>query len=116
MAWKSSHRFARIAPRKAKLVVDLVRGMDAGQALDLLKFTNKRAAVFVDKILRAAIASADEAAADTNELFISEARVDQGPTLKRGRAKDRGRYHVILKRTSHITVVVEQRTASRARA
>ncbi len=111
MAWKSSHRFARIAPRKARLVVDLVRGMNAAQALDLLKFTNKRAAVFVDKILRAAIASADEAAADTEDLFIKDARVDQGPTIKRGRAKDRGRYHLIRKRTSHITLVVEERTA-----
>ncbi len=111
MAWKSSHRFARIAPRKARLVVDLVRGMNADQALDLLKFTNKRAAVFVDKILRAAIASADEAAAETDNLFIKEASVDQGPTMKRGREKDRGRYHLIHKRTSHITLVVEERTA-----
>ena len=109
MPWKSTHRFARIAPRKARLVVDLVRGMDAAQALDLLKFTNKRASVLVDKVLRAAIASADEAAAETENLFIQEARVDQGPTIKRGRAKDRGRFHPILKRTSHITVVVEQR-------
>lgn len=92
-------------------MVDLVRGMNAAEALDLLKFTNKRASVFVDKILRAAIASADEAAADTEKLFITDARVDQGPTLKRGRAKDRGRYHVILKRTSHITLIVEERAA-----
>ncbi len=92
-------------------MVDLVRGMNAAEALDLLKFTNKRATVFVDKILRAAIASADEASADVEQLFITDARVDQGPTIKRGRAKDRGRYHVILKRTSHITLVVEERTA-----
>lgn len=91
--------------------MDLVRGMNAAEALDLLKFTNKRATVFVDKILRAAIASADEAAADTEKLFITDARVDQGPTIKRGRAKDRGRYHVILKRTSHITLIVEERAA-----
>ena len=110
MPWKSTHRFARIAPRKARLVVDLVRGMDAAQALDLLKFTNKRASVLVDKVLRAAIASADEAAAETEKLFIQEARVDQGPTIKRGRAKDRGRFHPILKRTSHITLVVEERS------
>ena len=109
MAWKSTHRFARIAPRKVRLVVDLVRGLNAAEALDVLKFTNKRAAVFVDKTLRAAIASADEAAADTDNLVIQDARVDEGPTIKRGRAKDRGRYHLILKHTSHITVVVEQR-------
>lgn len=91
--------------------MDLVRGMNAAEALDLLKFTNKRATVFVDKVLRAAIASADEAAADTENLFITDARVDEGPTIKRGRAKDRGRYHVILKRTSHISLIVEERTA-----
>ena len=109
MAWKSTHRFARMAPRKVRLVVDLVRGLGAAEALDVLKFTNKRAAVFVDKTLRAAIASADEAAADTENLFVQEARVDEGPTIKRGRRKDRGRYHLILKRTSHITMVVEER-------
>ena len=61
MAWISTHRFARIAPRKARLVVDLVRGLQAAEALDVLKFANKRAAVFVDKTLRAAIASAEPA-------------------------------------------------------
>ena len=111
MAWKSTHRFARMSPRKVRLVADLVRGLGAAQALDVLKFTNKRAAVFVDKTLRAAIASADEAAADTEKLFVQEARVDEGPTIKRGRRKDRGRFHVILKRTSHITMVVEERGA-----
>ena len=111
MAWKSTHRFARIAPRKVRLVVDLVRGLDASEALDVLRFTNKRAAGLVDKTLRAAIASADEAAADVDRLFVAEARVDEGPTIKRGRAKDRGRYHVIRKRTSHIVMAVEQRPA-----
>jgi len=111
MAWKSTHRFARIAPRKVRLVVDLVRGLNAAEALDLLKFTNKRAAVFVDKTLRAAIASADEASADTDRLYINEARVDEGPTIKRGRRKDRGRFHVIFKRTSHIVLAVEERPA-----
>jgi len=112
MAWRSTHRFARIAPRKVRLVADLVRGMDASDALNVLKFTNKRASSFVDKVLRAAIASADEAAADTDNLFITDARVDEGPTIKRGRAKDRGRFHPILKRTSHITVVVEERKSA----
>ena len=65
----------------------------------------------VDKTLRAAIASADEAAADVDRLVVSEARVDEGPTIKRGRAKDRGRYHLILKRTSHIVMAVEERPA-----
>ena len=111
MAWKSTHRFARIAPRKVRLVVDLVRGLNAAEALDVLKFTNKRAAVFVDKTLRAAIASADEASADTDRLYFNEARVDEGPTIKRGRRKDRGRFHVIFKRTSHIVLAVEERPA-----
>lgn len=113
MAWRSTHRFARIAPRKVRLVADLVRGLNAGEALDLLKFTNKRAAVFIDKVLRAAIASADEAAADTDNLYVAEAKVDQGPVIKRGRPGDRGRFNVIIKRTSHITLAVAERGASR---
>lgn len=111
MAWRSTHKYARITPRKARLVADLVRGMDAAEALDMLKFTNKRAAVFLDKILRAAIASADEAAANTDELYVAEARVDEGPVMKRGRPGDRGRFNVIKKRSSHITLIVEERGA-----
>ena len=109
MAWTAKHRFARISPRKARLVIDLIRGRHVDEALDILRFANKRASVFVDKVLRSAMANADEAEADMATLFIQEARVEDGPSFMRWRPKDRGRAHPILKRSSHIVVTVEQR-------
>lgn len=108
MAWQAKHRFARISARKARLVVDMVRGRDVQDALNVLKFSPHRAAVMVSKVLTSAIASANEAEADVDRLYISEARVDEGPTIKRFRPKDRGRAHSIFKRTSHICVAVEE--------
>ena len=108
MSWTSTHRYARISPRKARLVSSLIAGRPVDEALDLLKFTRKRASVFVDKVLRTAMADADEQEADVRKLFIHEARVDEGPTIKRFRPKDRGRAHPILKRTSHIVVTVAE--------
>ncbi|MCG8406411.1 MAG: 50S ribosomal protein L22 [Phycisphaerales bacterium] len=105
-AWTSIHRYARISPRKARLVTGLISDRPADEALDLLKFTRKRASVFVDKVLRAAMADADEQEADVRSLYVHEARVDEGPTIKRFRPKDRGRAHPIMKRTSHIVVTV----------
>lgn len=104
--WTSVHRFARISPRKVRLVTQLIAGRQVDEALLVLKFTRKRASVFVDKVLRAAIADADEQEADVRSLYVHEARVDQGPTLKRWHPKDRGRAHPIKKRTSHIAVRV----------
>ena len=106
--WSSAHKFARISPRKARLVVRLVADRRVDEALELLKFTAKRASVLVDKVLRAAMANADEQEADVRKLYIHEARVDEGPTLKRFRPKDRGRAHPILKRTSHIVIGVAE--------
>ncbi len=107
--WKATHKFAKIGPRKARLVVDLIRNADCNDALDLLRFTNKRACVFVDRVLRSAMANADEAEADMTRLKITEAKVDGGPYMRRWRPKDRGRAHPIAKRTSHITLTVEER-------
>ena len=104
--WTSIHRYARISPRKVRLVTGLISGRHVEEALDLLKFTPKRASVMVDKVLRAAMADADEQEADVRKLFVHEARVDGGPTIKRFHPKDRGRAHSILKRTSHIVVTV----------
>ena len=104
--WKSTHRYCRISPRKARLVTALIAGRPVNEALDLLKFTKKRASTLVDKVLRAAMADADEQEADVRKLFVHEARVDEGPTIKRFQPKDRGRAHPILKRTSHIVVSV----------
>ncbi len=109
MPWTSTHRYARISPRKARLVSSLIAGRPVSEALDLLKFTRKRASVFVDKVLRTAMADADEQEADVRNLYISESRVDEGPTIKRFRPKDRGRAHPIMKRTSHIVVTVDER-------
>ena len=112
MPWQASHRYARISPRKARLVVDLIRGRDVQDALNVLKFTPNRAADMVEKVLTSAVANANEAEADVDELFVDEARVDPGPTIKRFRHKDRGRAHPILKRTSHILVVVDVEEAA----
>jgi len=104
--WKAIHRFARISPRKARLVTQLVAGRHVDEALELLRFTRKRACTFVDKVLRSAMANADEAEADVRTLYVHEARVDEGPRIKRFQPKDRGRAHPILKCTSHIVITV----------
>jgi len=108
MGWQAKHRYARISARKARLVTDLIRGRDVQDALNILKFTPNRAAVMISKVLTSAIANANEAEADVDRLYVDEAYVDEGPTIKRWHPKDRGRAHPIMKRTSHITVVVEE--------
>ena len=108
MPWQAKHRFARISSRKARLIVDLIRGRDVQDATNILKFTHNRAASMVSKVLASAVANADEAEASVADLIVCEARVDDGPTMKRFRPKDRGRAHRILKRTSHIIVAVDQ--------
>jgi large subunit ribosomal protein L22 len=109
MAFKATHRYARIAPRKARLVLDLIRGRDVEDALALLKFSKKRAAVLVDKVVRSAVANAGEQEADTGALFVKEAWADPGPTMKRFMPKDRGKAYNIMKRTSHLVVSLEER-------
>ncbi|MBL9148043.1 MAG: 50S ribosomal protein L22 [Phycisphaerae bacterium] len=109
MAYQACHRFARIAPRKARLVADLIRGQKVDVALTALEFSKRRGAYFVKGVLKSAIANAQEKDADTNRLFVSESRVDEGPTIKRFQPKDRGRAHAIHKRTSHIHVAVDVR-------
>jgi len=86
----------------------MIRGMKADRAVDLLRFTHKRAASFALRVLESAIANADEAEADLDALYITDARVDEGPTMKRIQPKDRGRAFVIRKRTSHIKIELEQ--------
>ncbi|HOF18126.1 MAG TPA: 50S ribosomal protein L22 [Phycisphaerae bacterium] len=108
MAWQAKHRYARMSSRKVRLIADLIRGRDVQDALNILKFTPNRAAGMISKVLRSAVANANEAEADVESLFVREAFVDEGPTMKRWHPKDRGRAHPIMKRTSHITVVVEQ--------
>ena len=109
MPFKATHKFARIAPRKARLILDLIRGRDVDDALALLKFSKKRAAVLVDKVVRSAVANAGEQEADTGALYVKEAWADPGPTMKRFMPKDRGKAYNIMKRTSHLVVSLEER-------
>ena len=109
MAWQATYRYARISARKVRLIVDMIRGQNVQKALNTLKFTPNRAAEMISKVLTSAVANANEAEADVKRLVVQEARVDEGPVMKRFIEKDRGRAHPILKRTSHIVVVVEQK-------
>ncbi len=104
--WKASHKFARIAPRKARLVVDTIRGQWCSAALEQLSFNRRRSARMIEAVLKSAMVNADEQEADMRRLFVKDARIDGGPYLRRWRPKDRGRAHPIAKRTSHIIVTV----------
>src|SRR5918999_999488 len=102
---KAKAKYVRIAPRKARLVADEVRGKSVPEAVSLLRFTNKRAAKIIGEIVQSAAANAEHNDdADPDELFVREIRVDEGPTIKRYRARAMGRATMIRKRTSHITV------------
>ena len=108
--WAASHKFCPMAPRKVRLVAELIRDRNVQDALDLLKFTNKRAAVYVRQVLQSAIANADEQDVDITNLFVSESRVD-GAGIRRGtrrwRPKDRGRAVPFTKLASHVYVSVD---------
>ena len=109
MTYNASHRFARISPRKARLVADMVRGQSIDNALATLEFSKRRGAYFLRGVLKSAIANAEEGDADVSRLFVESTWVDEGPTIKRFQPKDRGRAHPIWKRTSHIHVQVAER-------
>jgi len=107
MKAKSAWRFARIAPRKVRYVADLVRGKPVGESLNLLRFTPKVAARMLDKVIRSAVANAaNQSASDVDSLWIAEIRIDEGPTLRRFRARALGSAGRIRRRTSHLHVVV----------
>ena len=98
---------ARISAQKVRLVADQIRGMPVEQAEQLLAFSTKKAAHIMKKVLLSAVANAEHnEGADIDELKITTVMVDEGPTMKRGRARAKGRGTRILKRTSHITLVV----------
>lgn len=105
---KAVLRYVRIAPRKARVVVDLIRGQQVPAALAVLRFTPRAAAKVVEKVLRSAVANAEQRElGDTESMRVARAYVDCGPTYKRFRARSMGRANSIHKRTSHITVIVE---------
>ncbi|MGO0058751.1 50S ribosomal protein L22 [Brevibacillus fluminis] len=110
MESKAIARYIRIAPRKVRLVVDLIRGKQVGEALAILKHTPKAASPVVEKVLKSAIANAEHNyEMDVNSLVVGQVFVDQGPTLKRFRPRAMGRASRIHKRTSHVTVVLKEK-------
>lgn len=112
MEAKASARYVRVTPMKARRVVDLIRGKQANEALAILKFAPQGASEPVFKIVESAVANARQSAQQNKvafkeeDLFISEAYVDEGPTMKRFQPRAQGRAYRINKRTSHITVVL----------
>ncbi len=114
--YMARHRFARITARKARLIADMIRGLDANQALDMLEFAPQRAATFYLKVLKSAIANAShDENVNLNRLFISECTADGGPLLNnrmRWRPGPQGRAMPYAKRQSHLTVKVSERSQS----
>jgi len=103
-------RYIRVSPFKARQVVDLIRGKDVREARAILKYTNKKAAPLIAKVMNSAVANAEHNFdMDSDDLFVSEAYVDEGPSLKRIKPRAYGRGDMIKHRTSHITVVVKER-------
>src|SRR5437870_4243391 len=100
MPFQASHRFARIAPRKARLLMNLIRGRDVDDAITLLRFSKQRASGMIEKVVRSAVANAAEAEAPSRQtLYVAKAWVDPGPVIKRFQPKDRGKAYSIMKRT-----------------
>ena len=112
---QATAKFVRISPRKARLVTDNIRGRSVPEARTILAFTTRHAAVEIDKVLRSAVANAESNPAlhwKGDDLVVAAVYVDEGPTLKRWRARARGRVARIRKRTCHITVKVSQGPAA----
>lgn len=109
MEGRAVWRFARISPRKVRLIADVIRGKDINTALNMVKFTNKKAAAMMEKVLKSALANIeakDEGGLDVNNIVVKQVQIDGGPMLKRFRPRAMGRAFRIRKRTSHITVVI----------
>ncbi len=107
-------RYVRISPQKARLVIDLIRGLKCGDAINVLRTTNKRIAPVVEKVLRSAISNAENKAADldVDSLYVTEAFVNEGPRSKRIRPAPMGRAYRYQRRAAHIVVKVGDRKAS----
>jgi len=107
---RAQARYVRVTPQKARRVIDLIRGMDANEAVTMLRFAPQSASEPIGKVLASAIANAsNNHSMDARNLVVAEAFVDEGPTMKRFRPRAQGRAGQILKRTSHITVVVAEK-------
>lgn len=116
MQVKAEARYVRISPQKARLVVDLIRGRKAGEAITILRTTNKRISPDVEKVLRSAIANAEDrfTDVDVDGLIVTEAYVNEGPRQKRIRPAPMGRAYRYQRRTAHIVVKVGDGTAEAA--
>jgi large subunit ribosomal protein L22 len=102
-------KFVRVAPRKAQLVADLIRGKGSEEALNILNFTRKAAAKILVKLLKSALANATQKkTVDIDRLYVKKVTIDQGPTMKRFQPRALGRATMIRKRTSHITLVLDE--------
>ncbi|SDP26633.1 50S ribosomal protein L22 [Desulforhopalus singaporensis] len=109
MEAKAVGRYIRISPQKARLVADVVRGMGVDQAINTLRFMPKKGAGIIKNIIESAVANATQnEAADVDNLFVKKIFIDGGPSLKRIRPRAQGRATGIIKRTSHITVVLDE--------
>ena len=109
---RATARYVRTSAQKAKLVMDLIRGQNVDQALSTLRFARKRIARDIEKVLRSAVANAQQkegAAGEVNRMFVSSCYADQGPSMKRIRPAPMGRAFRIIKRTAHLTVQVSER-------
>ena len=110
MEAKAIARHIRIAPRKIRIVIDLIRGKSIGDAYAILKYTPKIGSEILLKVLESAVANAEHNCdMNSDKLYVAAAYVDQGPTLKRIHPRSRGQAFKILKRSSHVTVVVQER-------
>ncbi len=110
MEVKAVAKYIRISPQKARLVADVIRGMDAEEALTTLRFMPKKAATILRKVVESAVANADQLdTVDVDTLYIKQILIDGGPMLKRFSPRAQGRANRILKRSSHITVVVDEK-------
>ncbi len=110
MAVRAQAKYVRVAPRKAREVIDLIRGKSVADARSTLLLTNRNAARVVGEVLDSAVANAEHNnALSADQLYVQEARVDEGPTLKRWQFRAMGRVNRIRKRSSHITIAVAQR-------
>jgi large subunit ribosomal protein L22 len=109
---KASLKFARISARKIKIVIDLIRGKKVDEALAILKYTPKAASPLVEKVLKSAIANAENNHnMKSDSLYIAQIYANQGPTMKRIRAATQGRANRIRKRTSHLEIVLKEKEA-----
>lgn len=110
MEAKAHLRFVRIAPRKARLVADLIRGKKVGEAISILRHTPRAASPILEKLLNSAVANAEHNySMDPNKLVITQLYVNEGPTMKRFQPHAQGRAFSIFKRTSHITLAVAEK-------